>query len=70
VNDVVASWSIPWHELQRSLAAGIGIAALGCNTPVNSPPLLKSSSGPVGSWLARAHTRAHLVTPRRKITAA
>ena len=70
MNDVAAAWSIPWHELQRSLAAGIGVAALGCHIPANSEPLFKTMSTSTESWLVRAHSRAKPPRSPRKITAA
>ena len=56
----VADWSHPWHELQRSLAAGFGAHAGGCaaghprTAPKVSSP--RSAIPPAVSWLVRART--------------
>ncbi len=53
-------WSRPWHELQRSLAAGFATPAAACAAG-QSENACKASTvaagAPVGSWLARAHPR-------------
>ncbi|MDP9083582.1 MAG: hypothetical protein M3N50_07435 [Pseudomonadota bacterium] len=70
MNDLVASWSLPWHEVQRGLAAGIGVAALGCHVPINAAPMFRSMTPSTESWLVRAHARAKQHYSSRKITAA
>jgi hypothetical protein len=67
----IAEWSHPWHELQRSLAAGFGAHAGGY--AAGYPQTLNSSSlrsATTVSWLARARTRVRPVVTDRKITAA
>lgn len=53
MNDIFALWSLPWHTLQRSLAAGISMDG--------AVHALRRRAAPVGnvavignSWLARA----------------
>jgi hypothetical protein len=56
----VADWSHPWHELQRSLAAGFGAHAGGraAGHPQTAPKVsgLCSAIPPAASWLVRART--------------
>jgi hypothetical protein len=58
--DDVADWSHPWHELQRSLAAGFGVHAGGwaAGHPQTAPKVssLRSAIPPAVSWLVRART--------------
>ena len=62
MNDISELWNLPWHELQRSIAAGVGDSA-GGNSTSNSQTAFKSAGArsaatPVGSWLVRARSRA------------
>ena len=71
----IAQWSQPWHELQRSLAAGFGAQAGACAAgwPRTAPQVLglRSAIPPAVSWLVRARTSVRPVrSPGRKITAA
>ena len=68
----IAEWSHPWHELQRSLAAGFGAHAGGYAAGYPQTTLNSSSlrSATTVSWLARARTRVRPVVTDRKITAA
>ncbi len=53
-------WSLPWHVLQRNLAAGIAVQrpAVGGDVPaaIKSETLKKRDA--TGSWLVRALQRA------------
>jgi hypothetical protein len=70
----IAEWSHPWHELQRSLAAGFGAHAGGYAAGYTQTTLkfssLRSATPPAVSWLVRARTRARPLATDRKITAA
>ncbi|HLZ99047.1 MAG TPA: hypothetical protein VKP66_13990 [Steroidobacteraceae bacterium] len=59
MNNDLAAWSLPWHELQRSLAAGFGAHA-GAHAAGGSPcPRGPSDARCVpapASWLVRART--------------
>jgi hypothetical protein len=63
MNNEMTEWSLPWHELQRSLAAGFAAhAATDCQsntwrTDVRCAPVSALS------WLVRARTRALPVSP-------
>jgi hypothetical protein len=58
MSDIAELWSLPWHELQRSLAAGFGENAAGqaggsgsyAIKHVKTPNVIS----PVGTWLVRA----------------
>jgi len=53
-------WSLPWHVLQRNLAAGVGVqrpAAGGDARAAIRPETLKKRDA-AGSWLVRARQRA------------
>jgi hypothetical protein len=52
MSDIAELWSLPWHELQRSLAAGFGGSAAGQAGGSGSPFVIS----PAGSWLVRART--------------
>jgi hypothetical protein len=63
MNNAIAEWSQPWHELQRNLAAGFGVhagahAANGWQSKRGAPEVrcLPGSASPI-SWLIRARTR-------------
>jgi hypothetical protein len=65
----IAEWSHPWHELQRSLAAGFGAHAgvYAAGYPQTTLPQtaltassLRSAIPPAVSWLARALASAPL----------
>jgi hypothetical protein len=62
MKDIAELWSLPWHELQRSLAAGFGANAAGqpgaSGSPTFKVPSPPCTLSPVGSWLVRARTRA------------
>ena len=59
-HDSAEIWSLPWHVLQRNLAAGIGAqrAAVGGDgrAAIRSETLKKRDAA--GSWLVRARQRA------------
>jgi len=62
MNEISEGWNLPWHELQRSLAAGFADGAGGYATG-NSQTAFKfagsrGAATPVGSWLVRARSRA------------
>jgi hypothetical protein len=57
MNDIAELWSLPWHELQHSLAAGFGGTA--GQAGGSGSPFVRVVGGPcvispVGSWLVRA----------------
>jgi hypothetical protein len=58
MSDIAELWSLPWHELQRSLAAGFGGSAAGQAGGSGSPFVRVVGApcviSPVGSWLVRA----------------
>ncbi len=61
MNNDLAEWSLPWHELQRSLAAGFGRhsgahAATGWQSQCG-PADLRCAPASASSWLVRARTR-------------
>jgi hypothetical protein len=60
MNNEIAEWSQPWHELQRNLAAGFGVhagthAASGWESPRGVH--VRCVPSPANSWLIRARTR-------------
>jgi hypothetical protein len=59
-HDSAEIWSLPWHVLQRNLAAGIGVQrpAVGgdARAAIRSETLKKRDAA--GSWLVRARQRA------------
>jgi hypothetical protein len=57
-------WSLPWHELQKDLALGMGADLLECSRPApkaNSP--FQSVSN---SWLSRAQARTQAPVQARQ----
>jgi hypothetical protein len=61
MNNEIAEWSQPWHELQRNLAAGFGVhagahTASGWESP-RGVPGIRCVPAPASSWLIRARTR-------------
>jgi hypothetical protein len=82
LNEISELWNLPWHELQRSLAAGFGDSHGACATGVGAyetgisrtafkPAGTRNPAAPVGSWLVRARSRANTpLSVGRKITAA
>jgi len=68
MSDIAELWSLPWHELQRSLAAGFGGNAAGAAGGSGSP-FVRVVGGPcvispAGSWLVRARTASGRWTSR------
>jgi hypothetical protein len=68
MNNEIAEWSQPWHELQRNLAAGFGVhagtyAASGWQPPHRVPDV-RCVSAPASCWLIRARTRVLPVSGR------
>ena len=55
MNEISELWSLPWHELQRSLANSIAAQA----APVVAGFMLAryAQNAAAPSWLARARTR-------------
>jgi hypothetical protein len=61
-HDSAEIWSLPWHMLQRNLAAGIGVqrpAGGDARAAIRSETLKKREAA--GSWLVRARQRAVLL---------
>ena len=56
MNNEIAEWSQPWHELQRNLAAGIGAHAASGWQSKDGPPEVRFAAAPASSWLIRART--------------
>ena len=61
MNNDIAEWSQPWHELQRNLAAGFGVhagayAANGWQSKRGAPEV-RCVPARASSWLIRARTR-------------
>jgi hypothetical protein len=61
MNNEIAVWSQPWHELQRNLAADFGVhagahAANGWQSK-RAAPEVRCVPAPASSWLIRARTR-------------
>jgi len=60
MNGIAQLWSQPWHDLQRSLAAGFGGSAAGAAGGSGSPFVRAAGApcviSPAGSWLVRART--------------
>ncbi|MGC2033445.1 MAG: hypothetical protein WA642_25740 [Steroidobacteraceae bacterium] len=62
-HDSAERWSLPWHMLQRNLAAGIGLqrpAGGGDGRAAIRSETLKKWDA-AGSWLVRARLRAVLL---------
>lgn len=67
VNEAAEIWSLPWHALQRALAAGASANASGSvnaggrfavmQTPEWRFPSVFVATAPARTWLGRAHTR-------------
>jgi len=53
MNEIVETWSLPWHALQRNLARGIGEAAMGTPVPALKAASLRSFAISTNSWLSR-----------------
>jgi hypothetical protein len=59
MHDTCAMWSLPWHELQKNLALGLGGSAI-----VQSAALKRTGAHSAtavicaNSWLGRARLRA------------
>jgi hypothetical protein len=58
MNDISDLWSLPWHELQRSLANGAVVQAAPLVAGIVLARKAQVSSIAAPSWLARA--RAHV----------
>ncbi len=61
MNKIAELWSVPWHELQRNLAAD-AMCANGCHQSVAAGASVRVSARagvalPSGSWLVRARNR-------------
>jgi hypothetical protein len=57
MNNEIVEWSQPWHELQRSLAAGFGVHAASVWQSKREAPEVRCVPAPASSWLIRARTR-------------
>ncbi len=70
MNDRAEGWSLPWHDLQRSLAAGLNPGAggrfAGPAVPVLRFPGAVSCLPQNHTWLGRARARAALRTSTAK----
>ncbi len=67
MSDIAELWSLPWHELQRSLAAGFGGSAAGAGG--SGSPFVRAVGAPcvispAGSWLVRARSASGRWTGR------
>jgi hypothetical protein len=66
MNHDLAEWSLPWHELQHTLAAGFGVhagaqAASGWQC-MRGASDVRCVPAPASSWLVRARTRMLLAS--------
>jgi hypothetical protein len=59
---IVESWSLPWHDLQRSLAESYGTGGNLQPKGLNS----RNTVRPAGNWLVRARSRATRVNQVRR----
>ncbi len=60
MNDEPAGWSVPWHELQRSLADSFGVqggAPATTGWQSRRPADAGCAPASAGSWLVRARAR-------------
>ena len=63
MNNDITEWSLPWHQLQRSLTAGFGAhAASGWQSKAKRADVRRAPA-PAISWLVRARTRVLSVSP-------
>jgi hypothetical protein len=62
MNHDMTEWSLPWHQLQRSLAAGFGAHASGWQSKAERTNV-RCAPAPAISWLVRARTRVLSVSP-------
>jgi hypothetical protein len=53
MNEIVESWSLPWHALQRNLARDNGAAALRNIAPALKAVPLRGFAISTRSWLSR-----------------
>jgi len=67
VSDIAELWSLPWHELQRSLAAVVGAQAAGQASGNGAITFKVAGSpcafSPAGSWLGRTRARPRPLYP-------
>jgi hypothetical protein len=63
MNNDITEWSLPWHELQRSLAAGFGAHAASGWQSKTERTGVRCAPAPANSWLVRARTRVLSVSP-------
>ena len=56
MNDIFEFWSLPWHELQRTLANGLVAETVRGAAPAARPPKSAAALSASGSWLARARS--------------
>lgn len=54
MNDIFELWSLPWHALQRRLAASCGAETAAVASGNSQSPVAGIAATPASSWLVRA----------------
>ena len=57
MNEISELWSLPWHELQRSLANGIAVPAAPLAAGIILARKAQQAAAAAPSWLARARAQ-------------
>jgi hypothetical protein len=65
MNSDITDWSLPWHELQRTLAAGFGAHAASVWQSRAEGTDVHYAPAPANSWLS-AHSRPVREPPNAK----
>ncbi|MGA2776379.1 MAG: hypothetical protein ABSF94_02405 [Steroidobacteraceae bacterium] len=64
MNEISEMWSLPWHELQHSLANGLAAQAAPLVAGIIMARKAQVSSLSAPSWLARARAQVQQVAGR------
>jgi len=66
MNEILESWSLPWHALQRDLAMGLaGEAARPAVPTLRAVKVQRAVAVSASSWLSRARQAAALTQVRQ-----
>ena len=66
MNEILESWSLPWHALQRDLAMGLAGEAVGRSAPtLRAVKVQRAVAVSASSWLSRARQAAALPQVRQ-----
>jgi hypothetical protein len=66
MNDILETWSLPWHALQRDLAMGLAGEAGGRSVPtLRAVKVQRAAAVSASSWLSRARQAAALTQVRQ-----